>query len=103
MAIKYTRSVATNMVIANMIGTGIFISLGFQVMPDGIPDAFSIMIIWLLGGLVSLCGATVYGEVATTIRKSGGEYAFLSELYHPIVGFISGWVSMIAGFSAAIA
>lgn len=103
MSAKYTRSVAVNMVIANMIGTGIFTSLGFQVLDTGIPDAFAIMMIWLLGGVISLCGATVYGEIATTIRKSGGEYTFLSELYHPLLGFISGWISLIVGFSAAIA
>ncbi len=103
MAQKYTRSVATNMVIANMIGTGIFTALGFQVIDTGIPDAFSILVIWTLGGLVALCGATVYGEVATRVNKSGGEYAFLSHIYHPLLGFISGWISLIVGFSAAIA
>jgi APA family basic amino acid/polyamine antiporter len=104
MAQKYTRSVATNMVIANMIGTGIFTSLGFQVVPEiGIPDPFAILIIWLVGGVISLCGATVYGEIATTINKSGGEYTFLTKLYHPLLGFISGWISIIIGFSAAIA
>lgn len=100
---KYTRKVAVNMVIANMIGTGIFTSLGYQVLPDGIPDPFAILTIWLLGGIISLCGATVYAEIATTINKSGGEYAFLSDIYHPLLGFVSGWVSMIVGFSAAIA
>jgi len=106
MAQKYTRSVATNMVIANMIGTGIFTSLGFQVLDKdlgGIPDPFTILVIWLVGGIISLCGATVYGEIATTINKSGGEYTFLSRLYHPLIGFISGWISIIIGFSAAIA
>lgn len=101
---KYTRRVAVNMVIANMIGTGIFTTLGFQVTPEfGIPDLFAIMTIWLIGGVVALCGATVYGEIATTVNRSGGEYAFLSEIYHPLLGFVSGWVSMIVGFSAAIA
>lgn len=106
MAQKYTRSVATNMVIANMIGTGIFTSLGFQVVSadsGGIPDPFAILMIWLLGGVVSLCGATVYGEVATRINRSGGEYAFLTDIYHPIVGFVSGWISLFVGFAAAIA
>ncbi len=86
-----------------MIGTGIFTALGFQVLGTGIPDPFTILVIWVLGGIISLCGATVYGEVATSINKSGGEYAFLSELYHPLLGFISGWISLIVGFSAAIA
>jgi len=92
------------MVVANMIGTGIFTSIGFQVMPApiGIPDAFSILLIWILGGVLALCGAMSYGEVATTMKESGGEYTFLSRLYHPVIGFTSGWVSMIAGFSAAI-
>lgn len=103
MSQKYTRSVAVNMVIANMIGTGIFTSLGFQVLDSGIPDPFAILVIWVLGGVISLCGATAYGEVATTVNRSGGEYTFLSELYHPVLGFTSGWISMIAGFSAAIA
>lgn len=104
MAQKYTRSVATNMVIANMIGTGIFTSLGFQVVPEiGIPDPFAILVIWLVGGIISLCGATVYGEIATTFNQSGGEYTFLTKLYHPLLGFISGWISIIIGFSAAIA
>lgn len=102
---KYSRSVATNMVIANMIGTGIFTSIGFQVMnpPIGIPDPFAIMFIWFIGGIFALCGATAYAEVATTFRESGGEYIFLSKIYHPVVGFASGWVSIIVGFSAAIA
>jgi APA family basic amino acid/polyamine antiporter len=92
------------MVIANMIGTGIFTSLGFQVVPEiGIPDPFVILIIWLVGGIISLCGATVYGEIATSINKSGGEYTFLTDLYHPLLGFVSGWISITIGFSAAIA
>ena len=100
---KYSKAVATNMVIANMVGTGIFTTLGFQVIEGGIPDPFVILVIWLVGGIISLCGATVYGEVATSIPKSGGEYTFLTHLYHPLLGFISGWISITIGFSAAIA
>ena len=100
---KYTKSVAVNMVIANMIGTGIFTAIGFQVMDNAIPDAFSILVIWVIGGMLSLCGAFAYSEVASTVNRSGGEYSFLSDLYHPILGFLSGWISLIVGFSAAIA
>jgi APA family basic amino acid/polyamine antiporter len=71
--------------------------------PIGIPDPFAIMFIWFIGGVFALCGATAYAEVATTFKESGGEYTFLSKIYHPIVGFASGWVSIIVGFSAAIA
>lgn len=99
----YSRSVAANMVVANMIGTGIFTSIGFQVLPDAIPDPFSIMMIWLIGGVFSLCGALAYAEVATTLCESGGEYTFLSKLYHPVIGMASGWVSLVVGFSAAVA
>jgi basic amino acid/polyamine antiporter, APA family len=100
---KYSRKVAVNMVIANMIGTGIFTSLGYQVIEGSIPDAFTIVLIWTLGGLLSLCGATVYAEIATRINRSGGEYRFLTEIYHPLLGFVSGWISLIVGFAAAIA
>ncbi len=100
---KYTKSVAVNMVIANMIGTGIFTAIGYQVMDGGIPDVFSILMIWIIGGVLSLCGAFAYSEVASVVNRSGGEYSFLTDLYHPILGFLSGWISLIVGFSAAIA
>lgn len=100
---KYSKVVATNMVIANMIGTGIFTAIGYQVVSGAIPDPFTILIIWLVGGIFSLCGAFAYSEVASCVNRSGGEYSYLTELYHPILGFLSGWISMIVGFSAAIA
>ncbi len=103
---KYTRTVALSMVVANMIGVGVFTSLGFQVIPaadGGIPDAFAILMIWLLGGVIALCGAFAYAEVATALKKSGGEYLYLSKLYHPSLGFASGWISLVVGFAGAIA
>ena len=100
---RFTRSMALNMVIGNMIGTGVFTSIGFQVAPGAIPDPFAIVVIWLAGGVLAFCGALSYAEVATTYPKSGGEYSFLSRLYHPLVGMMSGWVSIIVGFSAALA
>ncbi len=97
---KYTRSVAVTMVIANMIGTGVFTSIGFQL---GNLDAFSILTVWLLGGLIALCGAFAYAEIAAALKESGGEYLFLSKIYHPSLGFTSGWISLFAGFGAPIA
>lgn len=103
---KYSKTTALSMVIANMVGVGVFSSLGYQVIPasdGGIPDGFSILVIWLLGGLIALSGAFCYAEVATTLKRSGGEYIYLSKLYHPSLGFASGWISLVVGFAGAIA
>lgn len=97
---KYTLHVAIALVIANMIGTGVFTSIGYQVGP--LPSGFAILMLWLLGGLVAWCGALTYAEIATTLERSGGEYLYLSKLYHPTLGFVSGWISTIAGFGGAI-
>jgi basic amino acid/polyamine antiporter, APA family len=98
--LKYSFTVAITVVIANMIGTGVFTSLGYQVGP--IPSGFAILMLWLVGGVVSLCGAFCYAEIATSLKKSGGEYLFLSKLYHPVFGFLSGWISLLVGFAGAI-
>ena len=92
---------ATSLVVANMIGTGVFTSLGFQVGP--LPSGFAIIVLWLLGGFCALCGALAYGELAAALPRSGGEYHLLSEIYHPAVGFLAGWISAAVGFSVPIA
>ncbi|MES2763320.1 MAG: amino acid permease [Bacteroidota bacterium] len=92
---------AISLVIANMIGTGVFTSLGFQLFD--IHSVFSILVLWLLGGVISFCGALVYGELGVAIPRSGGEYVYLSKLMHPSVGFLSGWVSSTVGFAAPVA
>ena len=97
---KYTLSVAVTLVIANMIGTGVFTSLGYQVGP--IPSGFAILMLWLVGGLVGLAGAFTYAEIATTLKKSGGEYFFLGEIFHPAFGFVAGWMSLLVGFAGAV-
>lgn len=94
-------STATFMVIANMIGTGVFTSLGFQVV--NIRSGFPIVLLWVLGGVVALCGALTYGELGTTLPRSGGEYHLLSRIVHPFPGFLSGWVSATVGFAAPTA
>jgi basic amino acid/polyamine antiporter, APA family len=97
---KYTFSVAVTLVIANMIGTGVFTSLGYQVGP--LPSGFVILLLWLLGGVVALSGAFTYAEIATTLKRSGGEYYYLGKIFHPALGFISGWMSIVVGFAGAI-
>ncbi len=92
---------ATCIVIANMVGTGIFTSLGFQVGP--LPSGFTILFLWLIGGVCAFCGAVSYAELAAALPRSGGEYHFLSRVYHPAVGFLSGWLSVTVGFAAPIA
>ena len=98
---RYSLSATTAIVIANMIGTGIFVSLGFQLLITN--DFATIMILWIVGGLIALCGAFVYSELGSSLPKSGGEYHYLSTLYHPSIGFVSGWLSSTIGFSAPIA
>jgi basic amino acid/polyamine antiporter, APA family len=84
-----------------MIGTGIFTSLGFQV--GDLPTGFAIMAVWGLGGLCALCGALSYAELGAALPRSGGEYNFLREIYHPAVGFVAGWISATVGFAAPVA
>lgn len=89
------------LVAANMIGTGVFTSLGFQV--AALPSAFLIILLWALGGVVALCGALCYAELAAALPRSGGEYNFLSRCYHPAIGFMAGFVSVTVGFSVPVA
>jgi APA family basic amino acid/polyamine antiporter len=91
----------TNIVIANMIGAGIFTTSGL-LMKD-LHHPVVMLGLWLAGGLIALCGALSYGELGAAFPQAGGEYAFLSRLYHPVLGFLSGWVSFFVGFSAPIA
>ena len=84
-----------------MIGTGVFTSLGFQLVD--IQSAPAIIMLWLIGGLSALCGALSYAELGAALPRSGGEYHFLTDIYHPCAGFISGWVSATVGFAAPTA
>jgi APA family basic amino acid/polyamine antiporter len=85
-------------VVANMIGTGVFTSLGFQLLD--IQSGFVLMMLWVVGGITALCGALTYAELGSALPRSGGEYNFLAEIYHPGAGFISGWISATIGFAA---
>ncbi|HEX2975012.1 MAG TPA: amino acid permease [Bacteroidales bacterium] len=92
---------ATNIVVANMIGAGIFTTSGLLM--AGLNDPLLMLGLWVTGGVIALCGALSYGELGAAMPGAGGEYLFLSELYHPLFGFLSGWISFIVGFSAPIA
>jgi APA family basic amino acid/polyamine antiporter len=91
----------TNIVVANMIGAGIFTTSGL-LMQD-LHNPIVMIVLWIVGGTIAICGALSYGELGAAIPRAGGEYAFLSRLYHPVLGFLSGWVSFFVGFSAPIA
>jgi APA family basic amino acid/polyamine antiporter len=92
---------ATNIVVANMIGAGIFTTSGLLL--AGLNNPLLMLGLWIVGGLIAMCGAFSYGELGAAMPGAGGEYHFLSKLYHPLFGFLSGWVSFIVGFSAPIA
>lgn len=84
-----------------MIGTGVFTSLGFQLID--IQSGFALIMLWVVGGITALCGALTYAELGAALPRSGGEYNFLSHCYHPLAGFISGWISSTIGFAAPVA
>jgi basic amino acid/polyamine antiporter, APA family len=92
---------AAALVAGNMIGTGVFTSLGFQVFD--VPSGFGIALLWLLGGVIAFCGAVSYAELGAARPRSGGEYHLLGQAWHPLAGFLSGWLSMTVGFAAPVA
>ena len=97
----YGPYAATSVVVANMIGTGVFTSLGFQLLD--IQSTFPLLLLWVVGGAAAFCGAVSYAELGAAIPRSGGEYTFLSRIYHPVAGFVSGWISATIGFAAPTA
>ena len=98
---KFDQKTAIAIVVANMVGTGVFTSLGFQLLD--IQSVSMILSLWVIGGIAALCGALTYAELGAQLPRSGGEYNFLGRLYHPSFGFVSGWVSITVGFAAPIA
>ncbi|HEX9734096.1 MAG TPA: amino acid permease [Thermoanaerobaculia bacterium] len=92
---------AASICVANMIGTGVFASLGFQVAE--VTSGFALLTLWVAGGVFALCGAFSYGELAAALPRSGGELHFLTRSIHPLAGFLAGWVSLTVGFAPPIA
>lgn len=90
-----------NIVVANIIGAGIFTTTGYAM--DLLKNPMLMLLLWVVGGLVAFCGAMAFGELGATFPEAGGEYIFISKLFNPLLGFLSGWLSLIVGFSAPIA
>ncbi|HLO65368.1 MAG TPA: APC family permease [Holophaga sp.] len=91
----------TALVIANMVGTGVFTSLGFQLM--SLNSGFVLLLLWFVGGCCAFCGALCYAELGAALARSGGEYHFLTRIYGRSIGFLAGWVSATTGFAAPVA
>jgi len=89
------------LIVGNMIGIGLYVGSYYSLL--SLKDARLVLLVWLIGGLHALCGAIAYGAVARRLPVSGGEYTYLTRCVHPAIGFIAGWISIIAGFTAPIA
>jgi APA family basic amino acid/polyamine antiporter len=96
--LPFGYSTASAVVIASMIGTGVFTTLGLQA--QELKTGFSLILLWLVGGVMALAGALSYGELAAAMPRSGGEYHFLGKIYHPVLGIVAGWISVTIGFAA---
>jgi APA family basic amino acid/polyamine antiporter len=92
---------ATNIVVADMIGAGIFTTSGLLLLELGSP--LLMIALWFGGGILALSGALCYGALGAAMPRAGGEYAYLSEQFHPLLGFLTGWISFVVGFSAPLA
>jgi len=98
---KIGISTASAIVIANMIGTGVFTSVGFQL--NSVQNSYTILLLWVVGGFLALFGAFAYAELGTHFKESGGDYIYLSRVFHPLLGYLSAWAGLTVGFSAPVA
>ncbi len=98
---RFSTAALAAVVAASMIGAGVWSTSGYTLAALGTPGR--VMSVWALGGLLALCGAAAYGGLAERVRGSGGEYLFLARTVHPLAGFLAGWVSLLAGFTASAA
>ena len=87
---------AACLLVSNAVGSGIFTTTGFQARDIG--DPTTILVLWVVGGLLALTGAMSYGELGAALPRVGGEYIYLRRAFGPLVGFLSGWMSFTVGF-----
>jgi len=92
---------ATALVVANMIGTGVFTTSGFLLAE--LKSPWPVLAVWLAGGLMAALGALCYGALARRFPESGGEYLLLCRTLHSSLGYVAGWISLLVGFSAPLA
>ena len=98
---KFGLQTSTAVVLSNIVGVGVFTSLGFQIAE--FRSGFVLLFLWLVGGVTALCGALTYAELGARYPRSGGEYNYLREAVHPAMGLASGIVTILMGFGAPIA
>ncbi|HRA90528.1 MAG TPA: amino acid permease, partial [Planctomycetaceae bacterium] len=98
---RFGLTTMTCVVIAGMIGSGVFTTSGYSI--AGLQSPARVLLAWAIGGMIAMCGAVAYGELARRLPKSGGEYLYLSRQVHPFAGFLAGWISLTVGFSGSIA
>lgn len=98
---RFGPATATFLVVSSMIGTGVLTTSGFTVAVVGSNQLM--LALWLVGGILAVCGALSLAELAAALPESGGDYVFLREAYGPLAGFLSGWVSFLIGFGGPIA
>src|SRR6267378_5068232 len=92
---------ATALVVANMVGSGVFTTSGFLL--ADLHSPLRVLAAWLTGGVIAMLGAVCYGALSRRFPESGGEYVFLTRTLHPAAGYVAGWVSLLVGFAAPLA
>jgi amino acid transporter len=95
----FSQSSLTALVVASMIGAGVYTTSGYALADLGSP--WPVIVAWAVGGFIAICGAISYGQLAHRITENGGEYLYLSRKVHPAAGLVAGWVSLLAGFTGA--
>ena len=92
---------AAALIVASMVGTGIFTTTG--VLLSSLRSPPLVLLVWALAGVLALCGAAVYAELGAMMPRAGGEYVYLSRAFGPATGFLSGWIALFVGFAAPTA